>query len=58
LRCGHRGFLRESDLPSFGAKPDAPIAALVKRLKCRLPFPVGALPLQVGALAGSSFADC
>jgi len=35
LRCGHSGFLRESDLPSYGEKPDAPIAAFVKRLKCR-----------------------
>lgn len=35
LRCGHRGELRESDLPSFGEKPDAPIAAFVKRLTCQ-----------------------
>jgi hypothetical protein len=35
LRCGHRGVLREADLPSYGEKPDAPIAAFVKRLKCR-----------------------
>jgi len=34
LRCGHRGELRESDLPSFGEKPDAPIAAFIKRLTC------------------------
>jgi hypothetical protein len=35
LRCGHQGVLRESDLPSYGEEPDAPIAAFVKRLKCR-----------------------
>jgi hypothetical protein len=35
LRCGHRGVLREADLPSYGETPDAPIAAFVKRLKCR-----------------------
>ena len=35
LRCGHRGLLRETDLPRFGEKPDAPIAAFIKRLKCR-----------------------
>ena len=34
-KLSHRGLLREADLPCFGEEPDAPIAAFIKRLKCR-----------------------
>ena len=34
LRCGHCGTLRETDLPAYGERPDAPIASFVKRLTC------------------------
>ena len=35
LHCNHCGVLPESDLPRYGIKPDAPIAAFIKRLTCR-----------------------
>ena len=35
LRCGHYGMVLESDLPRYGIKPEAPIAAFIKRLTCR-----------------------
>ena len=35
LHCGHCGTIRESDLPSYGEQPGAPIARFVKRLVCR-----------------------
>jgi ribosomal protein S27E len=35
LRCGHRGMLREADLSRYGERSDTPIAAFIKRLKCR-----------------------
>lgn len=35
LGCGHTASIAEDDLPDFGFKPDAPIALLSKRFKCR-----------------------
>lgn len=35
LRCGHAASIAEKDLPDFGFKPDAPLALLSKRFKCR-----------------------
>ena len=35
LSCRHRGVIAESDLPRFGIRPGAPVAAFVKRLRCR-----------------------
>ena len=35
LICGHVGHIAEQDLPDYGFKPDAPIALISKRLKCR-----------------------
>ena len=34
LNCGHVGHIKESDLPDYGFKPDAPIALISKRLIC------------------------
>jgi hypothetical protein len=34
FRCQHRGVLSRNDLIRFGLKPDAPITAYVKRLRC------------------------
>jgi hypothetical protein len=34
LQCGHEGTISESDLIAYGEKPDAPIAALSRRLIC------------------------
>lgn len=35
LVCRHKSILNDQALASFGIKPDAPIAAFVKRLRCR-----------------------
>jgi hypothetical protein len=35
LRCGHRGAIAEENLPLYGERPGAPIAAFVKRLTCQ-----------------------
>jgi DNA-directed RNA polymerase subunit RPC12/RpoP len=34
LRCGHEAKLSRQVLARFGVKPDAPITAFVKRLRC------------------------
>jgi hypothetical protein len=34
FRCQHKGALSQNDLTRFGLKPDAPITAFVKRLRC------------------------
>jgi hypothetical protein len=34
LRCRHRGVLEQGQLPNFGEAPDAPLAVLVRRLRC------------------------
>ena len=34
LHCRHRSTLDPQALAAFGVKPDAPIAAFVKRLRC------------------------
>jgi hypothetical protein len=34
LHCRHRSTLSPGALAAFGIKPDAPIAAFVKRLRC------------------------
>jgi hypothetical protein len=35
LSCQHRGVIAEGDFVRFGVKPGAPVAKLVKRLRCR-----------------------
>jgi len=35
IQCSYRGSLLGSNIQSFGERPDAPIAAFVKRLRCR-----------------------
>ena len=35
LVCGHVGQIAEDDLPDYGFRPDAAIALISKRLKCR-----------------------
>jgi ribosomal protein L37E len=35
LRCGHTGLLTREALLRFSIQPDTPIAAFVKRLRCR-----------------------
>jgi hypothetical protein len=34
LHCGHKSSLSQTALAGFGLRPDAPIAAFVKRLRC------------------------
>jgi hypothetical protein len=34
LSCQHKGALSRNDLTRFGLKPEAPITAFVKRLRC------------------------
>ena len=34
LHCGHKSILTERELGGCGLRPDAPIAAFVKRLRC------------------------
>jgi hypothetical protein len=34
LRCQHEGVVSRTEFGRFGLKPDAPIAAFVKRLRC------------------------
>jgi hypothetical protein len=34
LHCSHKNILSSQALAGFGLKPDAPIAAFVKRLRC------------------------
>lgn len=34
LHCRHKSVLSERALAAFGLRPDAPIAAFVKRLRC------------------------
>ena len=35
LKCGHVGFLSPKTLSRAGLKPSTPVAAFVKRLRCR-----------------------
>jgi hypothetical protein len=35
LTCGHTGLLTREALSRFSIQPDTPIAAFVKRLRCR-----------------------
>jgi hypothetical protein len=34
LHCGHKSILSDEALVDFGIRPEAPIAAFVKRLRC------------------------